>query len=372
VRLTGRGCRVLAGAVLLLAAGVWADLPLLRVLAAGAAGALLVAVLVVASAAPVTVRREVHPGEVTRGEPALARLVVTNPGRRGAAGFEAHDRIGADVQAPVPVPALGPGESVPRTYELPTARRGKLTVGPLRIRRTDPFGLASRTASAGTTRTLWVRPRTHPVRPYGRGGGRGHGVVSAATPFRGAADFRSLREYVVGDEPRHVHWKSTARTGQLMVREFTDPRRTRLVVMLDDRAGVLSPEQFEEAVEVAASLSAAARAAGHDVRLSAVGADPVDTAQRASDHDLDVWLCTVTQSGAAGNPSAALLREAAGADVVVLTGAGDLDGLAGLRRRFARLVVLDFTCGSAPGDLMVVPAESAVPALAACTAVMAG
>ena len=365
MRLTGRGLRVLAGAALLLAAGVWADLPLLRVVAAGAAGALLAAVLVLARPVHVTIRRDVHPEEVERGRPALARLVVGNPGRRATAAFDAHDRVGADERTAVRVPPLRPGESVPRTYELPTSRRGRLTVGPLRIRRTDPLGLAARTASAGAAGTLWVRPRTHPVRLYGRGSGRGHGTVPAATPFRGAVDFRSLREYVVGDEPRHVHWKSTARTGQLMVREFTDPRRARLVVVLDDRPGVLTPELFEEAVEVAASLSAAARAAGHDVRLVAAGAGPAA--------DLTSWLCTVTQAESTGTPAAALSRESPGADVVVLTGGtgGDLAALSALRRRFTRLAVIDFAPGGDPGDLAVIPAESAVTALAACAAVMA-
>lgn len=378
MRLTGRGARVLAAAVLLLAAGVWADLPLARMLAAGGLGALLAAVLTVVRPVRVGVRRDIHPEEVERGQPALARLVVRNDGRRRPGAFEASDRVGDGVRVAVRIPALRGGESVPRTYDLPTERRGRFAVGPLEIRHTDHFGLISRTVTAGATRTLLVRPRVHPVRVYGRGGGRGHGAAPASTPFRGTVDFRSLREYVVGDEPRHVHWKSTARTGQLMVREFTDPHRPRLVVVLDDRAGVLTPAMFEEAVEVAASLCAAARAAGHDVRLSAPGAAAADSADDASGRELSAWLCAVRQTDPTGTPAAVVTREPAGADVVVLTGsagpgAGDLGGLAVARRRCARLVVVDFAARPAgsPGDLAVIPAESAATALAACSAVLA-
>ncbi|MET0496622.1 MAG: DUF58 domain-containing protein [Actinoplanes sp.] len=368
VRLSGRGARLLAGAVLLLTAGVWADLPVLRVAAAGGLGAVLAAVLVVLRPVRVSVERDVHPREVERGHPALARLVVTNRGRRRTAGFTASDRIGAAERTTVLVPPLRPGASVPRTYELPTARRGEVAVGPLQIGRADPLGLAHRTVATGVTLTLWVLPRVHRVRRAGAGADRGHGTAPTVSPFRGTTDFRSLREYVVGDEPRHVHWKSTARTGQLMVREFTDPQRPSLVVLLDNRAAVLAADLFEEAVEVAASLAAAARADGHDVTLAAVGIPPVGPA--AGDRRADRWLCTVSQTDTAGPLEAALAQAPVTAEAVVLTGNGDPAALAGLRARFPRLTVVGFAAATVPtGSAGVAVVSTAAEALAALRAV---
>ena len=369
---------MLVGAVALLAVGVWADLPVPRILGGGALGALTAGVIAVRWGTRVAVRRDIHPDEVERGQPAFGRLVVTNTGRRVVPAMRAYDRVGPDARVTVDVPALAAHAAVPRTYELPTARRGALTVGPLRLRRHDALGLVSRAAQAGCVRTLWVRPRTHPVRLVAAGGGRGAGVVQAGTPFRGSVEFRSLREYVVGDEPRHVHWKSTARTGQLMVREFTDPRRPRLVVLLDNRRSALAPASFEDAVEVAASLAAAALAGGHELRLCTVDGQVVDTAARAS-AEVNAWLCTVRQadpSRVAVAPYATLASVGAGADVVVVTGSAngtDLAALSRVRRRVARLVVIDLAPGAGPraDGLTVITADSPAAAVAACAAVIA-
>lgn len=371
MRPTARGVFLAVAAVALLVTGLLADLPLPRLLAGAAAGALVVAVLTVARPVRLTVRRDVYPEEVERGEPALARLAVRNDGRGGTGTVRAADRLGDDRAHEETLPSLAAGKSVTRTYDLPTTRRGRLTLGPLRILREDPLGLVRRTMAVGETRTVAVRPRTHPVRIGD--GGVGHGFGGPAqTPFRGSAEFRSLREYVLGDEPRHVHWKSTARTGQLMVREFTDPHRPRLLVLLDDRRPVLSADEFEEAVEVAASLAAAATAAGHEVRVCATAGSGVDTAVRPD--AMAGWLCDVQQvDGAAGAPFQALAGERDAVQVVLVTGAAAVDEVAALgrvRRRFAAFAAIDLSAG-APESPNLVRASTAADALKACAAVLA-
>ncbi|MFG1606756.1 DUF58 domain-containing protein [Actinoplanes sp. NPDC049265] len=371
MRPTARGIVVAVAAVALVALGVVADLPILRLLGGAALGGLVAAVVTVARPVRIAVRRDVHPEEVERGEPALARLVVRNTGRRRLGSLRAADRLGADLAIEVDLPALAAGASAPRTYDLPTSRRGRLRLGPLRLLREDPLGLLRRTVEAGEARTVAVRPRTHPVRVGAGGVGHGFGGPAAQTAFRGSTEFRSLREYVVGDEPRHVHWKSTARTGQLMVREFTDPHRPRLVVLLDDRGSVLSPDEFEEAVEVAASLATAAGHAGHEVRVSAAVASGVDTAIRPE--PMAAWFCDVQQvDGVVEAPFQALGQERDAVRVVLLTGAaaaGDVAALGRLRRRFATFVAVDLSAAG-PAHPALVRAKSAVDALTTCAAVL--
>jgi uncharacterized protein (DUF58 family) len=92
------------------------------------------------------------------------------------------------------------------------------------------------------------------------------GPVSETAP-RGTMMFHSLREYTHGDDIRRVHWKSTARTGTLMVRENVDNSLPSTVVVLDTRAERYEDDTFEEAVDVAASIVAASQTRGFPIRL---------------------------------------------------------------------------------------------------------
>src|SRR5690606_26407538 len=76
--------------------------------------------------------------------------------------------------------------------------------------------------------------------------------------------FHALREYVPGDDRRYIHWKSTARTGTLMVRQFEETRRSHMLVALSTRLDdYASDEEFEAAVSVAASLGVQTLSEGH-------------------------------------------------------------------------------------------------------------
>ncbi|HEX8629674.1 MAG TPA: DUF58 domain-containing protein [Catenuloplanes sp.] len=384
MRLTGRGIGLLVGAPVLFLLGYWSGFALLRVVAGGALGALLIAVLAARRRPSLRVRRELHPDQVDRGEPALGRLVVVNAGPDPVTALTARDPVAGHRDITVDLPTLAPGGSVPRTYDLPTARRGRLVLGPLRVHRGDRLGLAETTATVGGRAVLWVRPRVHPAHRMSAGRGAGHGAVAVQTPFRGSVEFRSLREYVPGDEPRHLHWKSTARTGKLMVREFMDPQRPRLAILLDSRRDVLSAAGYEDAVEVAASLAHAALAEDHALRLTSTGDTVLDTAAGATSRQVTEWLCATAQGdrtdGTDRTDRTVLLpllaaAEGSGSCLVFITGgpsAEDLPALAAVPRRWGRLVVVDLAPDGrwAGSGLTVVEATCAADAVAGWNTVM--
>ena len=127
-----------------------------------------------------------------------------------------------------------------------------------------------------STCAVSVRPRRYPLRmlPSGR-----HRDLEGPTRERseGSASFHQLREYVPGDDLRRIHWRSTARTGELLVKQMVDTTRPELVVVLDNRAAAVGADDFEEAVDIAASVVAAAEAEDYpDALVLTDGSTDVD------------------------------------------------------------------------------------------------
>ncbi|MFR9778523.1 DUF58 domain-containing protein [Micromonospora sp. MS34] len=260
--ITARGIGLLGAAAVLLGVGFRYAYPELAVLGAAAAVAVGYALVTAAWRPRLTVRRVADPDRVARGEPAVMTLTVRNTGRLRAANLVAEDRCGGHL-VPVPLLRLRPGRDTEVRYDVPTHRRGVVPVGPLRVIRRDPLGLAALARSYGDPVPVWVHPRIHPLRAVPTGAGRSLDGRTDSVPH-GSITFDSLREYVVGDELRRVHWRTSARVGELMVRENVDTSLPRIVVVLDNRAtahpelvdGVV--ESFESACEAAASVVAAA------------------------------------------------------------------------------------------------------------------
>lgn len=267
-RLTARGGTTAVLGAVLLGAGWWWRYP--GVVAFGVA---LVALVVVAVAsvllpAPVVPTRRVAPLRVPRHGRCTATLRVRSAGRRfgvSAVSLDADERIG-DQRLPVVVPRLGAGRVVEVRYDIPTPRRGVVEVGPLRLRRVGTAGLAVAQGVAGGTVQVHVLPRVLPVLGLPAGVRRGH-VGADERVERGGTDLVALREYLPGDDLRRVHWATSARRGTLMVREDADPSRPHLTVLLDDAGTGYRGDQFEDAVEIAASLISVVVEAGHPVRL---------------------------------------------------------------------------------------------------------
>jgi uncharacterized protein (DUF58 family) len=218
-----------------------------------------------------SVTRTVEPDRVTRGEPCTQELTVHNGSRLRSATLIAED-LCAGERVPVPLIRLRPGHDTTVSYPVPTARRGVVTVGPLTVTRRDPLGLLGASRTHGGTAKVWVHPRTHPIVAVPVGVARSLDGRVDRVPH-GSITFDTLREYVLGDELRRVHWRTSARVGELMVREYVDTSLPRIVVLLDDRAASWartspgrharpstedSPDTFEEACEAAASVVVAA------------------------------------------------------------------------------------------------------------------
>ncbi|MFA1538989.1 DUF58 domain-containing protein [Actinomadura monticuli] len=339
--LTPLGWGTAAVSAPLYAAAWWLGYPEPAVLAVAGLAAVAGALLWTLPRPRLDVRREIAPTKVERGEPAVAVLHVANEGR-AVRGLSARDAAGAtDVAVDIPRLRSGGGRTV--TYRLPTARRGEIPVGPLRLVRADPLGLARRVREYGAPRVLLVRPRTVPlpVLPSGRAHHL-EGPTSDRSPA-GTATFHALREYVVGDEMRHIHWKSSARTGTLMVRRLVDASLPTTTVVLEARAAAWpEPDDFELAVDAAASAAAGAASAGFPVRVL-TGAGPL-AGTRGGPGDLEVLLDALTSVGTdEGARSAvdAVRGVRAGGSLVVVTGGdAEMGRIAAVRSRFDRVVVL--------------------------------
>jgi uncharacterized protein (DUF58 family) len=315
--ITSRGVGLLVAGVVLLVAGFrfgYAELALL-----GTAGLVAVGCAVghLLWRPRLAVDRVADPDRVGRGEPATMTLTVRNTGRLRSANLVAQDRCG-DQAVAVPLLRLRPGRDTTVSYPVPTSRRGVIPVGPLRVVGRDALGLLSLSRGHGEIAYVWVHPRIHPLNAVPTGVTRSLDGRIDKVPH-GSITFDSLREYVVGDELRRVHWRTSARVGELMVREHLDTSLPRLVVLLDNRTGAHPAltdgvaETFESACEAAASVVAAARREDLPVTLLLVADD------RAADE---------SAPGAAGRaPTGPGLGTTAGAPTST-GGIDDLDRLA--------------------------------------------
>jgi uncharacterized protein (DUF58 family) len=330
----------------------------LTIVAAGAAAGLVGGWLATLSVPRLDVSRAIEPARVERGRRALGLVSVRNVGRRRSRSCTAvelitNDELGAtasttpltgraqsSVTVRVEIPALPARRSVAVPYELPTHRRGALRVGPLAITRRDPFGLWQARRPVGDAVTLLVQPRVHAIDPR-RGGRARHleGPLSDTAP-RGTLTFHSLRECTPGDDIRRVHWRSSARTGTLMVREQVDTSLPSTVVVLDTRANRYRDESFEDAVDVAASVVASSQARGFPVRLvtSAGVAFVARAGQRGQ--DLRDFLTTVGTEGDGSLRRAAIEVLRGREHDVIAVVSGDVDGadladVTSMTRRFA-------------------------------------
>lgn len=191
---------------------------------------------------------------VAVGDSAGGRVTVSNPTRRRVLGVRVEVPIGHGL-AEISLPGLKPGDAIDDTFTVPTTKRGVIPVGPVRTVRGDPIGLVRRELDWTGVIELFVHPRTIGIPSTSTGLIRD----LEGTPTRDLSSsdiaFHALREYVAGDERRHIHWKSTAKAGEYMVRQFEETRRSHLVIALSlANADFATEEEFELAVSVAASL----------------------------------------------------------------------------------------------------------------------
>lgn len=209
---------------------------------------------------------------VVAGDSVTGELTVRNRGTRVALPGRIDIPVGAGL-VEFAVPLLRAGHTVAQPLDIPNLRRGIITVGPATTVRSDPIGMLRREHDFDDTHELYVHPRT--VTLPSTSAGLIRDLEGAPTRRLVDADmsFHAIREYVPGDSRRQVHWKSTAKTGRLMVRQYEESRRSRMAVILasalDEYADA---EEFELAVSCAASLGMRAVRDARDLDI-VVGAE---------------------------------------------------------------------------------------------------
>ena len=252
----------------------------------------LVAVVVVAlrRTEPVLTRR-VWPHQVRAGDPARVDLVITGDRRRRDGSLLVEDTVPHAFGGRPRFVLQGLDKSWQRslTYPIRSDLRGQYVVGPLVVRVADPFGLVERRQSIGESATLTVTPRVLALPSIALAGGwQGAGEHRPQAFASGSAEDVSVREYRRGDDLRRVHWRSSARVGELMVRREEQPWEARATVLLDNRAlahrGKGAASSLEPAVVAAASMLVHLEQHGYAVRLVTADGIPVDGAARGLEH----------------------------------------------------------------------------------------
>lgn len=327
-RVTARGAGLILGSILLLGTGFRYGYPDLALLGA-AAGIAVLAALVFAFWRPsLGVARVADPDRVARGEPADVTLTISNTSRVRAATLVATDRCGATT-VDVPLLRLRAGHDTVESYPVPTHRRGLVPIGPLHVTRRDPLGLITLARGYGETTVVRVHPKVHPLRALPAGLTRSLDGSVDKVP-QGTITFDTLREYVPGDEIRRIHWRSSAKVGELMVREQLDTAEPAIVVLLDDRSVAHHGDSFEDACEAAASIVVAAVREDLPVSLHLV------TAPISGPH-LDVLTEAALGDGDLDATLRRLRAQRLGDTLIFLTGQGgraDLGSVSGLRSAY--------------------------------------
>jgi uncharacterized protein (DUF58 family) len=168
-----------------------------------------------------------------------------------------HDSWEPALSKPATVPLIPPGQETSVECQLTPLRRGVLRLQGIILARLDPFGLFRAFGKVPLAQTVLILPKRYPVPPIPLPGRMKYqqGGVALASSVGQSDEFVALRDYRHGDPVRHIHWRSWAKTGKPMVKEFEDEFFVRHALVLDTFTDNPRSELFEEAVSVAASFA---------------------------------------------------------------------------------------------------------------------
>jgi uncharacterized protein (DUF58 family) len=279
--LTPRGITLLAGAGLTWLAGRTFGVDELHPVALAAAAVVLLGVLYVRlTTSAVAARRLVDVPAVVAGDDLDVVLEVRNDAAVPSPTVVVAEQVPAALpavghtepgQARFVLGGVGPGKVAAVPYRLHARARGRHRLGPAVVRLGDPFGVAERTRRFTSTAEVVVYPAIErlPDAPV-RGSHMGVGSSDARRVMATGEDFYTMREYVRGDDLRHVHWPSTAHRQTLMVRQMEQPWQAHATVLVDARAAAHTggPDgTLEAAVSAAASVVYHLADRGYQLRL---------------------------------------------------------------------------------------------------------
>lgn len=259
-------------AVIVLALSAWAvsaftEIVELRLVALMCALAVLLAVPWMLIPMRVRAAASLRPPRAVAGERVDITLSAVNDGKLSLWQPLVNLPVG-DRDSWLRMPTLTPAVRNSHDVHVDDLSRGVLDVGPAIAVRTDPLGLLRKTVRWCEPIELYVRPRMALLSTLGQGQVRDlEGVPSDRVSMSDLA-FHALREYVPGDDLRHVHWRSSARAGELLVRQYHDTRRNHATVVLDPTPEAYrTDEEYELGVSVAASLIMCAAREEYDISL---------------------------------------------------------------------------------------------------------
>lgn len=309
----------------------------------------------------ISLSRSVSSARLFAGDSSQVQVEIANPGNFPSPVLKVTDDVAGTRGAELELPPIAPGRARAVGYRLPTDRRGRVSVGPLRTHFIDPFSLVSSQRQVAGIEEVLVYPRVDDIPPPPRPPGDDARLADrqASQLGRSSDQFYALREYVVGDDLRRVHWPSTARfDDDMMVRQDELPQQGRTTVLLDTRASASDDATFERMVSATASLVLAARRRDDLVRLVATdGTDTGFTPNAAVDPTMD-YLATVQPQGTGDAKYAAMLASSGnpGSMVMVLGQGAGLGDMAGGRRRTASSTII--FSNALPGSPGAMPAGS--------------
>lgn len=216
----------------------------------------------------------VEPVRVTVGETLTGHITVKNLAKAPLLSAQVNFPIGTSgVSYDLPTLLPGAVHHTDPPFFVPTQRRGVISVGPVTSVRGDPLGIYRREVSWTERTEVFVHPRVTPLAPLGAGLIRDLEGTSSQHVSTSDLSFHALREYVPGDDLRHVHWLSTAKRGDLLVRQYLDTRRSHLTAIVDSNAASYrSEDDYETAISVAASVIVRAMQDDYDVSFLSGGA----------------------------------------------------------------------------------------------------
>jgi uncharacterized protein (DUF58 family) len=201
------------------------------------------------------VTRRIYPSQVHEGDQVTVEVDLVSGGTARHLSLE--DTVHGLGVARFAAAATARGQRLVARYEVYCRTRGIYQVGPAEVALTDPLALTERRAALGSVDRLTVYPAVEPLNGFPAVRGLDPAVQSTHPTFapQGGEDFFTLREYQMGDDLRKVHWPSSAKRDELMIKQLEVPWQARALVLLDQRASTYpSPEAFEHAVRGTASV----------------------------------------------------------------------------------------------------------------------
>ena len=219
---------------------------------------------------------------VHNGDTTSVTLILSNRGDRPLRNISLADEVQGLGVASFELAGLTPDQTASATYRVTCRPRGIYEVGPATVTTRDPLGLAELPAEPGPIDRIVVYPTVEDLTGFPMTRGQDP-AINASRPEhsqRGGEDFYTLREYQRGDDLRRIHWPSSAKTEELMIRQLETPWQSRALVLLDVRQSAYeSADAFETAVSGAASVVTHLVSSGFDADLWAGDASIIDASR---------------------------------------------------------------------------------------------